>query len=94
MARVASSGLRSTRRAAGLVAARGGRIVNVDVTLVCERPKIKPHRQAMRERLAAILGLDVAAVSVKATTMVRHEASPAVRKDLLAQAVAMVELPA
>ena len=37
------------------LAARGGRLVNVDVTLICERPKVKPHRQAMRERLAEIL---------------------------------------
>jgi 2-C-methyl-D-erythritol 4-phosphate cytidylyltransferase / 2-C-methyl-D-erythritol 2,4-cyclodiphosphate synthase len=79
--------------AAGLVAARGGRIVNVDVTLVCERPKIKPHRLAMRERLAAILGLDVAAVSVKATTM-EGMGFTGREEGLLAQAVAMVELPA
>ena len=54
--------------AADLVTARGGRIVNVDVTLICERPKVKPHRQAMRERLAALLNLPTTAVSVKATT--------------------------
>ena len=81
------------QHAAGLVAARGGRIVNVDVTLVCERPKIKPHRQAMRERLAAILGLDLAAVSVKATTM-EGMGFTGREEGLLAQAVAMVELPA
>ena len=54
--------------AAGLVAARGGRVVHVDVTLICEGPKIGPHRQAMVERIAAILGLDPDRVSVKATT--------------------------
>lgn len=48
--------------------ARGGRLVNVDVTLICERPKVKPHRQAMRERLADLLNLPLDAVSVKATT--------------------------
>ncbi len=79
--------------AAGLVAARGGRILNVDVTLVCERPKIKPHRQAMRERLAGLLGLDLAAVSVKATTM-EGMGFTGREEGLLAQAVAMVELPA
>jgi 2-C-methyl-D-erythritol 4-phosphate cytidylyltransferase / 2-C-methyl-D-erythritol 2,4-cyclodiphosphate synthase len=79
--------------AAGLVAARGGRIVNVDVTLVCERPKIKPHRQAMRERLAQLLGLDLAAVSVKATTM-EGMGFTGREEGLVAQAVAMVELPA
>jgi 2-C-methyl-D-erythritol 4-phosphate cytidylyltransferase / 2-C-methyl-D-erythritol 2,4-cyclodiphosphate synthase len=51
-----------------LAAARGGRIVHCDVTLICERPKVKPHRQAMRERIAAILDLPLHAVSVKATT--------------------------
>jgi len=79
--------------AARLVTARGGRIVNVDVTLVCERPKIKPHRQAMRERLAEILGLDLTAVSVKATTM-EGMGFTGREEGLLAQAVAMVELPA
>jgi 2-C-methyl-D-erythritol 4-phosphate cytidylyltransferase / 2-C-methyl-D-erythritol 2,4-cyclodiphosphate synthase len=79
--------------AVGLVAARGGRIVNVDVTLVCERPKIKPHREAMRTRLADLLGLDVAAVSVKATTM-EGMGFTGREEGLVAQAVAMVELPA
>ena len=51
-----------------LATARDGRIVHADVTLICERPKIKPHRQAMRERIAAILDLPLHAVSVKATT--------------------------
>jgi 2-C-methyl-D-erythritol 4-phosphate cytidylyltransferase/2-C-methyl-D-erythritol 2,4-cyclodiphosphate synthase len=63
------------------------------VTLVCERPKIKPHRQAMRERLAELLGLDLAAVSVKATTM-EGMGFTGREEGLLAQAVAMVELPA
>jgi 2-C-methyl-D-erythritol 4-phosphate cytidylyltransferase/2-C-methyl-D-erythritol 2,4-cyclodiphosphate synthase len=56
------------KHAAGLVAARGGRVANVDVTLICEQPRIGPHREAMRARVAEILGLDVDAVSVKATT--------------------------
>jgi 2-C-methyl-D-erythritol 4-phosphate cytidylyltransferase / 2-C-methyl-D-erythritol 2,4-cyclodiphosphate synthase len=54
--------------AAGLVAACGGRIVNVDVTLICESPKIGPYREAMRSRIRAILGIAVERVSVKATT--------------------------
>ena len=81
------------RHAAELVAGRGGRILNVDVTLVCERPKIKPHRAAMRQRLAELLGLDLAAVSVKATTM-EGMGFTGREEGLLAQAVAMVELPA
>jgi len=45
-----------------------GKINNIDLTIVCERPKIKPHRLAMRERIADICGLSLEAVSVKATT--------------------------
>lgn len=54
--------------AADRVAARGGRIVNVDVTLLCEAPRVSPHRDAMRARIAAILGIAIERVGVKATT--------------------------
>jgi 2-C-methyl-D-erythritol 4-phosphate cytidylyltransferase/2-C-methyl-D-erythritol 2,4-cyclodiphosphate synthase len=54
--------------AARLVRARGGIIGNVDITLLCEAPKIAPHRGRMRERIAAILGIDAGRVGVKATT--------------------------
>ena len=54
--------------AAALVGEAGYRIGNVDLTLICEAPKIGPHRDAMRARLAEILGIDTALVSVKATT--------------------------
>lgn len=54
-----------------LAAAAGYRIGNVDVTIVCEAPRIGPHRQAMRERLAAIMGTETGSVSVKATTTER-----------------------
>jgi 2-C-methyl-D-erythritol 4-phosphate cytidylyltransferase/2-C-methyl-D-erythritol 2,4-cyclodiphosphate synthase len=50
---------------------RGGMLVNADLTLICERPKIGPHAQAMRERLAALLEVDVDRISVKATTSER-----------------------
>ncbi len=53
---------------AKLVREAGGRIVNVDVTLICERPKIGPHREAMRARVGEILGIEPDRVSVKATT--------------------------
>ncbi len=53
--------------AVGLLAERGLAPVNVDATVVIEAPKLAPHRQAMRERLAGALGLDVGLVSVKAT---------------------------
>jgi len=77
--------------AASLVTAKGGRIINVDVTLICERPKIKPHRQAMRERLAAILDLPLDRVSVKATTT-EGMGFTGRGEGLAAQAVAVVEL--
>ncbi|MEZ5811257.1 MAG: bifunctional 2-C-methyl-D-erythritol 4-phosphate cytidylyltransferase/2-C-methyl-D-erythritol 2,4-cyclodiphosphate synthase [Rhizobiaceae bacterium] len=54
--------------AAGLVRENGGRIANVDVTVIAEAPKIGPHRQAMTARMAEILGIDAARISVKATT--------------------------
>jgi 2-C-methyl-D-erythritol 4-phosphate cytidylyltransferase/2-C-methyl-D-erythritol 2,4-cyclodiphosphate synthase len=54
--------------AAGRISERGGRLVNADVTLICERPKITPHAAAMTQRLAALLGVDTSRVSVKATT--------------------------
>src|SRR3954464_595952 len=53
------------------VAARGGRIAHLDVTLICERPKIGPLREAMRSRVAEITGLPLSRVAVKATTSER-----------------------
>ncbi|MBC7103960.1 MAG: bifunctional 2-C-methyl-D-erythritol 4-phosphate cytidylyltransferase/2-C-methyl-D-erythritol 2,4-cyclodiphosphate synthase [Parvibaculum sp.] len=54
--------------AAALARDAGARISNVDLTLICEQPKIGPHVPAMRKRIAEILSLDMARVSVKATT--------------------------
>ena len=62
---------RFLRHAAGRIAARGGILANADVTLICERPKIAPHAEVMRARLADLLGVPVGAVSVKATTSER-----------------------
>ena len=73
--------------------ARGGRLVNVDVTLICEQPKVKPHRQAMRQRLADLLALPLDAVSVKATTT-EGLGFTGRGEGLAAQAVATIELPA
>jgi 2-C-methyl-D-erythritol 4-phosphate cytidylyltransferase / 2-C-methyl-D-erythritol 2,4-cyclodiphosphate synthase len=53
------------------VSARGGRIANLEVTLICERPKIGPLRDTMRARIAEITGLDISRVAVKATTSER-----------------------
>ena len=56
------------REVAGLVRGEGLRVVNVDATVVLERPKVAPHRAAMRARLAEALGLEERRVNVKATT--------------------------
>jgi 2-C-methyl-D-erythritol 4-phosphate cytidylyltransferase/2-C-methyl-D-erythritol 2,4-cyclodiphosphate synthase len=79
--------------AVNLVRQRGGTLVNVDVTLICERPKIKPHRAAMRERLAQILDLPLDRVSVKATTT-EGMGFTGRGEGLAAQAIAVVETPA
>jgi 2-C-methyl-D-erythritol 4-phosphate cytidylyltransferase / 2-C-methyl-D-erythritol 2,4-cyclodiphosphate synthase len=57
--------------AAERVRARGGVIVHLDATLICEAPKIGPHRETMRARVAEIAGLDLGRVAVKATTTER-----------------------
>jgi 2-C-methyl-D-erythritol 2,4-cyclodiphosphate synthase len=56
------------RSACGVVADRGFRVVQVDVTVILERPRLGPHIPAMREALAAVLGLSLGEVSVKAKT--------------------------
>jgi 2-C-methyl-D-erythritol 4-phosphate cytidylyltransferase/2-C-methyl-D-erythritol 2,4-cyclodiphosphate synthase len=74
------------------VAARGGVIANVDVTLICERPKIAPHAGAMMERLAALLGIEVGRVSVKATTTERLGFTGRM-EGIAAQAAVMLLVP-
>jgi 2-C-methyl-D-erythritol 4-phosphate cytidylyltransferase/2-C-methyl-D-erythritol 2,4-cyclodiphosphate synthase len=59
------------RHAAERIAARGFRLANADVTLICERPRIGPHALAMRQALATILAVEPDRVSVKATTSER-----------------------
>jgi 2-C-methyl-D-erythritol 4-phosphate cytidylyltransferase/2-C-methyl-D-erythritol 2,4-cyclodiphosphate synthase len=78
--------------AASLVRAAGGAVVHCDVTLICEGPKIGPHRDAMRARVAKILKLDIARVSVKATTT-EGMGFTGRGEGLAAQAVASVRLP-
>lgn len=76
-----------------LVKDKGGVILHCDVTLICERPKIGPYRDAMRARIAEILSLDIERVSVKATTT-EGMGYTGRREGLAAQAVATVRLPA
>lgn len=83
---------RFLRHAAGRVAARGGMLAHADVTLICERPKIGPHAQAMRERLAGLMEVPLDRVSVKATTTERL-GFPGRGEGIAAQAAATVLLP-
>jgi 2-C-methyl-D-erythritol 4-phosphate cytidylyltransferase/2-C-methyl-D-erythritol 2,4-cyclodiphosphate synthase len=78
--------------AAGLVREKGGTIVHCDVTIICERPKVGPHRKAMRARIAEILHLEPSRVSVKATTT-EGLGFTGRREGIAAQAVATVRLP-
>ena len=79
--------------AASLVAAQGGVVDFIDLTIICEAPKIGPHREAIRASIAGILGLPVAAVSVKATTTERLGFTGR-GEGMAAQAVATVRMPA
>jgi 2-C-methyl-D-erythritol 4-phosphate cytidylyltransferase/2-C-methyl-D-erythritol 2,4-cyclodiphosphate synthase len=78
--------------AAALVRDRGGDIAAVDVTIICERPRIAPHRDRMIERLAEILAIAPGRVSVKATTT-EGLGFTGRREGIAAQAVATVRLP-
>ncbi|HTQ35163.1 MAG TPA: bifunctional 2-C-methyl-D-erythritol 4-phosphate cytidylyltransferase/2-C-methyl-D-erythritol 2,4-cyclodiphosphate synthase [Stellaceae bacterium] len=78
--------------AVGLVRARGGSIAMLDVTLVCERPRIGPQRAAMVERVAAIAGVAADRVSVKATTTEKLGFTGR-GEGIAAQAVATIRLP-
>lgn len=71
---------------------RGGRLVNADITIICEAPKIGPHREAMRDRIAGILETEVSRISVKATTSERLGFTGR-REGIAAQAVAAVMMP-
>ncbi len=74
------------------VAERGGRIANVDVTLLCEAPRIGPHRVEMQQTIAGILGLDISRVGVKATTT-EQLGFTGRREGIAAMANALVLLP-
>jgi 2-C-methyl-D-erythritol 4-phosphate cytidylyltransferase/2-C-methyl-D-erythritol 2,4-cyclodiphosphate synthase len=78
--------------AAALVRERGGAMASVDVTIICERPKIAPYRERMIERVGEILEISPGRVSIKATTT--EKLGFAGRGEgLAAQAVATVRLP-
>jgi 2-C-methyl-D-erythritol 4-phosphate cytidylyltransferase/2-C-methyl-D-erythritol 2,4-cyclodiphosphate synthase len=74
------------------IVAVGGRIDHVDLTIICEEPKVGPHRAAIRARVADLLGLEEMKVSVKATTTERLGFTGR-REGIAAQAAATVRLP-
>jgi 2-C-methyl-D-erythritol 4-phosphate cytidylyltransferase/2-C-methyl-D-erythritol 2,4-cyclodiphosphate synthase len=74
------------------VTARDGRIANLEVTLICERPKIGPLRDIMRARIAEITGLNISRVAVKATTSERLGFTGR-EEGIAATACATVRLP-
>jgi 2-C-methyl-D-erythritol 4-phosphate cytidylyltransferase/2-C-methyl-D-erythritol 2,4-cyclodiphosphate synthase len=75
-----------------LVAEAGGIVDFVDLTIICEAPKVGPHRNAIRDRIAAMLGLSTGQVSVKATTTERLGFTGR-REGIAAQAIATVRVP-
>ncbi|HJQ56715.1 MAG TPA: bifunctional 2-C-methyl-D-erythritol 4-phosphate cytidylyltransferase/2-C-methyl-D-erythritol 2,4-cyclodiphosphate synthase [Vineibacter sp.] len=83
---------RFVRHAAGLVAREGGRIVNVDLTLICEQPRIGPYREQMRARVATMLGITPHRVGIKATTT-EGLGFTGRGEGIAAQAVASIEVP-
>ena len=75
-----------------LVAKKGGQVTHCDITIICERPKVGPHRDAMIARLAEIMGIDAARISVKATTTEKLGFTGR-NEGIAAQAMATVALP-
>jgi 2-C-methyl-D-erythritol 4-phosphate cytidylyltransferase/2-C-methyl-D-erythritol 2,4-cyclodiphosphate synthase len=80
------------KHAAGMVAERGGRIVNLDVTIVCEAPRIMPHVPAMKAAIAGVCGIAEGRVAIKATTS-EQLGFTGRREGLMAMATASIELP-
>ncbi|HQZ13579.1 MAG TPA: bifunctional 2-C-methyl-D-erythritol 4-phosphate cytidylyltransferase/2-C-methyl-D-erythritol 2,4-cyclodiphosphate synthase [Devosia sp.] len=78
--------------AAGLVAERGGRIVNLDITIVCEAPRVGPHVAAMKVAIAGICGIAEGRVAIKATTA-EQLGFVGREEGIVAMATASVELP-
>lgn len=84
--------LKILRKAAELVRLRGGRLINVDVTLVAEAPKIAPHLEAMREKISVALDLALPRIGLKATTN-EGLGSLGRGEGIAAMAVASIEIP-
>lgn len=86
------SSLEIVRKAAQLVTAQNGRLLNIDASVIAEAPKISPHLDAMKANLATALGIPVQRVGVKATTNERLGFVGRM-EGIAAMAVAAVEIP-
>lgn len=78
--------------AAGLVAERGGRIVNLDLTIVCEAPRVNPHVGAMKAAIGAVCGIGPRRIAIKATTS-EELGFTGRREGIVAMASASIEVP-
>ena len=81
-----------TDHARARIAARGGVLQHLDITIICEQPKIGPHREAMREAIAGLMGVPLARVAVKATTTEKLGFTGR-NEGIAAQALATLSLP-
>lgn len=79
------------KKAFDLLTSNGGQINNIDVTIICEMPKIMPHSLAMRENIASALHIDIAQVSIKATTT-ENMGFLGRKEGIAAQAICTVEI--
>lgn len=80
------------QKANGLLQARHGRILNIDLTIICEEPKIGPHRAAMQTRLSGLLNIPASRISIKATTT-EGLGFTGRKEGIAAQAAICIELP-
>jgi 2-C-methyl-D-erythritol 2,4-cyclodiphosphate synthase len=78
------------RRVVDQLTAAGWRVVNVDATLIAQRPKIGPYREAMRQNIASAIGVDLSCINVKATTE-EHLGFTGDGSGMAAHAVALIE---
>lgn len=86
------SSLEIVRKAVELVAGQGGRVINIDASLVAEAPKIAPHLAAMKANLAIVIGVPERRVGIKATTNERMGFLGR-KEGIAAMAVASVDMP-
>lgn len=80
------------KKALDLVQSKGGRLVNLDITIICERPKVGPHREAMQTKISEVCGLSADRVSIKATTSEKLGFTGR-EEGIVAQALVTVEFP-